>query len=49
MYLQRNWVIRESEPVGYIVGRVQAEDNEQNELTFGLEASHHGYDGKARS
>ncbi|XP_012266397.1 tyrosine kinase receptor Cad96Ca isoform X2 [Athalia rosae] len=37
MWLDRNWILPDSEPVGSIVTRARAEDNEQDELTFGLE------------
>lgn len=43
VYLNRNWVLRESDPVGYVVERVRAEDNEQDELTYGLEPSSLNY------
>ncbi|KAI4499803.1 hypothetical protein M0802_005059 [Mischocyttarus mexicanus] len=45
MYLERNWVLPDSEPVGSIVTRVRAEDNEQDELTYGLEPLGHSYNG----
>ncbi|XP_012283443.1 tyrosine kinase receptor Cad96Ca [Orussus abietinus] len=45
MWLERNWVLPESEPVGSIVTRVRAEDNEQDELTYGLEPLIHSYNG----
>lgn len=41
MYVDRNWILSDAEPVGSVVTRVSAEDNEQDELTFGLEASGH--------
>ncbi|XP_011312688.1 tyrosine kinase receptor Cad96Ca [Fopius arisanus] len=45
MYLNRNWVLDDNEPVGSIVERVRAEDNEQGELTYGLEQVSHNYNG----
>ncbi|XP_015113457.1 tyrosine kinase receptor Cad96Ca [Diachasma alloeum] len=45
MYLDRNWVLDDTEPVGSIVERVRAEDNEQGELTYGLEQVNHNYNG----
>lgn len=39
VYLNRNWVLRETDPVGKIVERVRAEGHEQSELTYGLEPS----------
>ncbi|XP_035728802.1 tyrosine kinase receptor Cad96Ca-like [Vespa mandarinia] len=45
MWLERNWVLPDSEPVGSIVTRVRAEDNEQDELTYGLEPLGHSYNG----
>ncbi|XP_043282450.1 tyrosine kinase receptor Cad96Ca [Venturia canescens] len=45
MWLQRNWVLPDSEPVGSIVDRVRAGDNEQDDLTFGLEPLGHSYNG----
>ena len=37
MYLDRNWRISETEPIGGIVARVRAEDSENDALEFGLE------------
>ncbi|XP_066600812.1 tyrosine kinase receptor Cad96Ca [Prorops nasuta] len=45
MWLDRNWVLPDSEPVGSIVTRVRAEDNEQDVLTYGLEPLGHSYNG----
>lgn len=41
MWLDRNWRLSESEPVGNIITRVRAEDNEQDKLTYGLEPHDH--------
>ncbi|GAB1866784.1 Tyrosine kinase receptor Cad96Ca [Camponotus japonicus] len=45
MWLNRNWRLPDNEPVGNIVTRVRAEDNEQDTLTFGLEPLVHNYNG----
>uniref|UniRef100_A0ABD2XGA0 receptor protein-tyrosine kinase n=1 Tax=Trichogramma kaykai TaxID=54128 RepID=A0ABD2XGA0_9HYME len=45
VYLNRNWVLSEDDPVGKIVERVRAEDNEQDELSYGLEPSQMNYQG----
>jgi len=45
MWLDRNWVLPDTEPVGSIVTRVRAEDNEQDTLTYGLEPLQHNYNG----
>lgn len=45
MWLDRNWVLPDNEPVGSIVTRVRAEDNEQDTLTYGLEPLGHNYNG----
>jgi len=37
MWLDRNWRLPETEPVGNVITRVRAEDNEQDKLTYGLE------------
>lgn len=37
MYLDRNWKISENEKIDSVIARVQAHDNEQDILTFGLE------------
>ena len=44
MRLDRNWVLPDSEPVGSIVTRVRAEDNEQDDLTYGLEPHSYNFD-----
>lgn len=38
--LDRNWKLPETEPVGNVVIRVHAHDNEQDTLTYGLEPKH---------
>lgn len=38
VYVNRNWVLHESDPIGKVVERVRAE-GEQDELIFGLEPS----------
>ncbi|KAG7198915.1 hypothetical protein KM043_015732 [Ampulex compressa] len=45
MWLDRNWILPDSEPVGSVVTRVRAEDNQHDELTFGLEPLGHNYNG----
>lgn len=45
MWLDRNWVLPDTEPVGSIVTRVRAEDNEQDTLIYGLESNGHKYNG----
>ncbi|CAB0031199.1 unnamed protein product [Trichogramma brassicae] len=45
VYLNRNWVLSEDDPVGKIVERVRAEDSEQDELSYGLEPSQMNYQG----
>ncbi|XP_067216077.1 tyrosine kinase receptor Cad96Ca [Linepithema humile] len=48
MWLDRNWVLPDTEPVGSIVTRVRAEDNEQDTLSYGLEPGQplgHNYNG----
>ncbi|XP_016843934.1 tyrosine kinase receptor Cad96Ca isoform X2 [Nasonia vitripennis] len=47
VYLNRNWVLKETDPVGYVVERVRAEDNDQGELIYGLEPSTLNYNGNA--
>ncbi|XP_018303217.1 tyrosine kinase receptor Cad96Ca [Mycetomoellerius zeteki] len=42
----RNWKLSETEPVGNVITRVRAEDNEQDKLTYGLEP--HNYNGDNR-
>lgn len=37
IHLNRNWILRETEPVGYIVERVQVEGSDRNKLEYGLE------------
>lgn len=37
MWLDRNWRLPDTEPVGNVITRVRAEDNEQDKLTYGLE------------
>ncbi|KAL6260765.1 hypothetical protein P5V15_008289 [Pogonomyrmex californicus] len=44
IWLDRNWVLPDTEPVGSVVTRVRANDNEQNNLTYGLE-HRHNYNG----
>lgn len=39
--LDRNWMLLDSEPVGNVVTRVTAEDNEDDQLIYGLEPSGH--------
>ncbi|KAL0108924.1 hypothetical protein PUN28_014201 [Cardiocondyla obscurior] len=41
MWLDRNWRLPETEPVGNVITRVRAEDNEQDKLTYGLEPHYH--------
>lgn len=43
IYLDRNWVIQNTDPVGEVVARVKAEDPEKDHLEYGLEAK--GYNG----
>ncbi|XP_058982601.1 tyrosine kinase receptor Cad96Ca isoform X2 [Musca domestica] len=38
----RNWRIPENETVGQIIARIRADDSENNDLTFGLEAQYEG-------
>lgn len=45
MWLDRNWVLPDNEPVGSIVTRVRADDNEEDTLTYGLEPNGGSYDG----
>ncbi|KYN28896.1 Tyrosine kinase receptor Cad96Ca, partial [Trachymyrmex cornetzi] len=33
----RNWKLSETEPIGNVITRVHAKDNEQDNLTYGLE------------
>lgn len=35
--MDREWVLSENEPIGTIVTRVKAQDQEEDILTFGLE------------
>lgn len=42
MYLERNWKIVENEKTDSVIARVQAHDNENDILTFGLEANDFG-------
>jgi hypothetical protein len=43
IYLDRNWVIQNTDPVGEVIARVKAEDPEKDHLEYGLEAK--GYNG----
>ncbi|XP_057328877.1 tyrosine kinase receptor Cad96Ca [Microplitis mediator] len=43
MRLDRNWILLDSEPIGSIVTRVHAKDNEQDKLIYGLESLDHNY------
>jgi hypothetical protein len=43
IYLKRNWILHETDPVGFVVERVYAEDNEQDELLYGLESISFNY------
>nr|XP_031831633.1 tyrosine kinase receptor Cad96Ca isoform X2 [Nomia melanderi] len=45
MSIDRNLVLRDTEPVGSVVTRARAEDNEQDQLTYGLESIGHNYNG----
>ncbi|XP_078041064.1 tyrosine kinase receptor Cad96Ca [Augochlora pura] len=45
MSIDRNLVLRDTEPVGSVVTRARAEDNEQDQLTYGLESIGHSYNG----
>lgn len=45
MWLDRNWILSETEPVGSIVTRVRAEDSQFDDLIFGLEPLGHSYNG----
>ncbi|KAK0161398.1 hypothetical protein PV327_009872 [Microctonus hyperodae] len=45
MWLDRNWILSEAEPVGSIVTRVRAEDSQFDDLIFGLEPLGHSYNG----
>lgn len=45
MWIDRNLVLLDSEPVGSVVTRARAEDNEQDQLTYGLEPLGHNYNG----
>jgi hypothetical protein len=43
IFLDRNWVIQDTDPVGEVITRVKAEDPEKDHLEYGLEAK--GYNG----
>ncbi|XP_021933765.1 tyrosine kinase receptor Cad96Ca-like isoform X2 [Zootermopsis nevadensis] len=43
VYLDRNWVVHDTDPVGEVIARVNAEDPEKDRLEYGLEAK--GYNG----
>lgn len=43
MYLDRNWKISETEKIDSVIARVQANDNENDPLTFGLEPLSYGF------
>ncbi|XP_071870725.1 tyrosine kinase receptor Cad96Ca [Bombus fervidus] len=45
MWIDRNLVLLDTEPVGSVVTRARAEDNEQDQLTYGLEPLGHNYNG----
>ncbi|KYN06731.1 Tyrosine kinase receptor Cad96Ca [Cyphomyrmex costatus] len=49
MWLDRNWRLSETEPVGNVITRVRAEDNEQDKLTYGLEPHDYNGDNKLQS
>ncbi|KOX68855.1 Tyrosine kinase receptor Cad96Ca, partial [Melipona quadrifasciata] len=45
MWIDRNLVLLDTEPVGSVVTRARAKDNEQDQLTYGLEPLGHNYNG----
>lgn len=45
MWIDQNLVLLDTEPVGSVVTRARAEDNEQDQLTYGLEPLEHNYNG----
>jgi hypothetical protein len=47
IYLDRNWVVQDTDPVGEVIARVKAEDPEKDRLEYGLEAK--GYNGAGSS
>lgn len=42
IYLDRNWVVQDTDPVGEVITRVKAEDPEKDHLEYGLEAKGYG-------
>lgn len=42
MWLDRNWRISNTEPIGNVVTRVHADDAENDQLEFGLEPLNYG-------
>jgi serine/threonine protein kinase len=42
IYLDRNWVVQDTDPVGEVITRVKAEDPEKDHLEYGLEAKDYG-------
>lgn len=42
IYLDRNWVVHDTDPVGEVITRVKAEDPENDHLEYGLEAKDYG-------
>lgn len=47
MWLERNWKIMETEPVGSVIERVHGSDAENDILEYGLEPlQHYGIEGK---
>lgn len=49
MYLDRNWKISEAEKIDSVIARVQANDNENDPLTFGLEPLNYGFGNEEES
>ncbi|XP_069695708.1 tyrosine kinase receptor Cad96Ca isoform X2 [Periplaneta americana] len=47
MYLDRNWVVQDTDPVGEVIARVKAEDPDREPLTYGLELK--GFNGPGDS
>jgi hypothetical protein len=42
IYVDRNWVVQDTDPVGEVVARAKAEDPEKDPLEYGLEAKGYG-------
>lgn len=46
MWLDRNWRIPDTEPIGSVITRVHGSDTENNQLEYGLEPLHYNGDNK---